>query len=74
MASDALLARALELSPAERILLVEDIWDSLSEDGGALPLTDAQRSHLDERLAAHDNDPEAGSSWDEVRARILKRS
>lgn len=33
------------LSLAEKILLVEDLWDSIAEDVSALPVP---RSHLDE--------------------------
>lgn len=68
---NALLAEALDLSIAERIQLVEDIWDSIAATPARPPLTDAQRAELDRRLEAHGNNPEAGSSWQEVRQRIV---
>jgi putative addiction module component (TIGR02574 family) len=34
------------------------------------PLTDAEKALLDERLAAYEKDPDAGSSWEEVESRI----
>ena len=37
------------------------------------PLTDAEKAVLDARLAAYENDPDAGSSWAEVEARIRAR-
>ncbi|HMJ64901.1 MAG TPA: addiction module protein [Candidatus Binatia bacterium] len=37
------------------------------------PLTDAEKALLDARLAAYEKDPDAGSSWDEVEARIRAR-
>jgi putative addiction module component (TIGR02574 family) len=37
------------------------------------PLTDAEKSLLDARLAAYEKDPDAGSSWAEVEARIQAR-
>lgn len=40
-----------KLSVAERIQLVEDIWDSIAADADAVPLTDDQRSELDRRIA-----------------------
>ena len=40
-----------QLSVAERLVLVEELWDSIS---AATPVTDAQRAELDRRLA----DPE----------------
>ncbi len=38
------------LSPAERLELLEQLWDSLSATPNALPLTEAQREELDRRL------------------------
>jgi putative addiction module component len=37
------------------------------------PLTEAEKALLDARLAAYEKDPEAGSSWEEVEARIRTR-
>jgi putative addiction module component (TIGR02574 family) len=37
------------------------------------PLTDAEKSLLDARLAAYEKDPDAGSSWAEVEDRIRAR-
>jgi putative addiction module component (TIGR02574 family) len=33
--------------------LVEDLWDSIAADHGALPITDDQRIELDRRLNAY---------------------
>ncbi|KAF0221673.1 MAG: hypothetical protein FD174_4 [Geobacteraceae bacterium] len=64
----------LSLSVPERILLVEDIWDSIAEIPEAVPLTAAQKQELDSRLDAYHRDPHAGSPWSEVRERILRRA
>lgn len=37
------------------------------------PLTGAEKLHLDQRLMAYEKDPEAGSSWNAVEARIHAR-
>ena len=50
--------RALPLE--ERIKLVEDLWDSIAADQGALPLTEAQKVELDRRLAAYERDGDDG--------------
>jgi len=63
-----------QLSVAERILLVEEIWDSIADAPDEVPLTDAQRSELDRRLDAYEADPHAGSTWEEVKARLRDRS
>ncbi len=67
------LDELLKLSVPERIQLAEDLWDSIASEPEALPLTDAQRSEIERRLAEHDRDPEAAISWEEVRARLRQR-
>jgi len=57
----------------ERIQLVEELWDSVARDAGAVPTTDAQKRELDRRLAAYDADPRAGIDWAELKARLLDR-
>jgi putative addiction module component (TIGR02574 family) len=60
-----------QLSVPERLQLLEDIWDSVLEDECDLPgLTDAQKTELDRRVAAHDADPTSAAPWSEARARL----
>ena len=58
------------LSIAERILLVEQIWDSIAAESAALPVTPAQQEELDRRLEAFQNTPGEGDRWDRVKSRI----
>ena len=60
----------LELSVAERIQLVEDIWDSISKASEPAPLTPTQRQELDRRLESHRKNPSSGSTWTEVKRRV----
>jgi putative addiction module component (TIGR02574 family) len=61
------------LNAAERLQLVQEIWDSLESEIQQTPLTEAQRKELDRRLAALDANPGAVSTWAEVEARVLAR-
>jgi putative addiction module component (TIGR02574 family) len=61
------------LSVAERILLVEEIWDSIASTTEAFTLTDAHRQDLDRRLEQYRDNPKAGSTWDEVKARLQRK-
>ena len=61
----------LNLSVAERIRLVEDIWDSIREVPESVELTEEEKEELDKRLAAHHQNPDAGSPWEMVKERIL---
>lgn len=60
------------LTIPERLELMEALWDSLIESPDALPLSDAQRAVLDQRLAAYEKNPTEGSRWNDVRARIQR--
>jgi len=55
----------------DRITLVEQIWDSIAEDGKQFELTEEQKTELDARLDAHQQSPRSSASWDEIRGRIL---
>jgi putative addiction module component (TIGR02574 family) len=62
----------LELSVAERIQLVEDIWDSIAANPEVLSLTEDERQELDRRLDAYAQNPEEGISWDELKKKVRK--
>ena len=51
-----------QLTVDERIKLVEDLWDSIAADQGALPVTADQRIELDRRLNAYALDKHRGRS------------
>ena len=61
------------LTPAERILLVEELWDRIAAEPEAVPLTSAHRAELDRRLDALEKNPDAGRPWPEVRNELLRR-
>jgi putative addiction module component (TIGR02574 family) len=65
-------AEILELPVAERIRLVELIWDSIAAVPEAVPVSDELKTELNRRLAEFEADPEAGSPWEEVRKRIVQ--
>ena len=65
------LSDLLKLSPAERIQLAQDLWDSVPED--AIPLTEELVAELERRMAAHGANPEPAVPWEEVRERLRAR-
>ena len=71
--SEISVSDLLHLSVAERIQLVEDLWDSIATEPEAMELTEAQRQEIDRRLAEHDANPESAIPWEEVRARLRQR-
>jgi putative addiction module component (TIGR02574 family) len=68
--SNALRDELFRLPAAERLELLEELWDSIADEDPALELTPEQREDLDRRLAEADADPTGGSSWEEARERI----
>ena len=71
--SDADVAEILKLPVEERMRLVELIWESLAADPSALPLSDAHRAVLDERLAEHERNPDDVATRDEILAEARRR-
>ena len=63
------------LSPAERLQLAQDLWDSVDPSAGVetLPLTESQRQELDHRLTDLESNPNDGSSWAEVKSRVISQ-
>lgn len=65
-----MLAEIEKLSISERILLVEEIWDSIAASPDEVPVSQAQQEELDRRVQAYRENPEGGRSWDQVKARM----
>ena len=53
--------------------MIEELWDSLSEQSGSVPLTDAQRQELDRRLDDLERSGPEGIPWEEVLEQIRAR-
>ena len=68
-----LLAKIKKLSIQERILIVEDIWDSIALSNEDLKVTAKQKENLNRRFKDYKNDPTDGSSWPGVKNRIESR-
>jgi putative addiction module component (TIGR02574 family) len=67
-----LLQELMKLSPAERLELVHELWDSLAP-ADMPPLTQAQRQELDRRLAEHEKDPSRAIPFAEVLRSLRSR-
>jgi putative addiction module component (TIGR02574 family) len=72
MRRSELWAELMELSPEERIELVQDLWDSIAPRE-LPPLTLEQREELDRRYTEHLRDPSRALTWEDVKARLSAR-
>jgi putative addiction module component (TIGR02574 family) len=59
-----------DLSPSEKLQLVEDLWDDLAASPSDVPISDWQLAELDRRKANLKSNPASGISWDEVKRRV----
>ena len=60
----------LELSIPERIQLVQDIWDTITDVPESLELTDEQKLEIDRRIEKLDRQPETSIEWSTLKERI----
>lgn len=61
-----------DLSPAEKLQLVEDLWDDLAGTPDAVPVHDWQKQELARRKANLLNNRASGLSWDQVKERVRR--
>ncbi len=74
MATD--LSKIFKLSVPERVLLVEAIWDSIvgeNDKSYSYNLSKEQIAFLEEELTAYKKNPDEGSSWSEIKNKILNK-
>lgn len=62
-----------DLSPPEKLQLVEDLWDDLAATPSEVPVHDWQKEELARRKNNLISKPDSGLSWEEVKARIRSR-
>ncbi|MBY0524984.1 MAG: addiction module protein [Gemmataceae bacterium] len=70
---DPHVASVFDLSPAEKLQLVEDLWDDLSATPDAVPVHDWQKDELARRKVNLLKNPASGLSWEEVKRRVRSR-
>lgn len=63
----------IKLSTPEKILLVEDLWDSIASNESAIPVPQSHMEELDKRLKRYTYAHGNLLSLEELRTRIEKR-
>ena len=61
-----------DLSPSEKLQLVEDLWDDLAGTSEAVPVHDWQKQELARRKANLLKNPASGLSWEEVKQGVRR--
>jgi len=71
--TDMNFTSVFDLSPTEKLQLVEDLWDDLAATPEAVPIHDWQKQELARRKANLLSNPASGLSWEEVKQRVRRR-
>lgn len=61
----------LKLSAIEKQELAEALWNSI--DNSSIPSTEEELSFVKQRLDEHNQNPDEGISWDELKDKIKSR-
>ena len=62
-----------DLSPAEKLQLVEDLWDDLAANSENVPIHDWQIREVERRRANLEKNPSSGVLWEDVKRRIRNK-
>ena len=62
-----------DLSPSEKLQLVEDLWDDLAATPEAVPVHDWHKEELARRRANLMKNAASGLTWEEVKQRVRSR-
>jgi putative addiction module component (TIGR02574 family) len=62
-----------DLSPSEKLQLVEDLWDDLAAGPMEIPIYNWQKEELKSRRANLEKNPASGLTWEQVKRRVRTR-
>ena len=61
------------MTPAQKLLLVTELWDDLAAHPTEVPVSREQIAELDRRMADYRRDPSRVTTWEAIQQRILGR-
>lgn len=62
-----------KLSTSEKILIIEDIWESIITSQHNYSINETHKKLLNERLEAYNKNPDEGKSWEDVKKTIQSK-
>lgn len=68
------LTSVFDLSPAEKLQLVEDLWDDLAATPAVIPVHDWQKDELPRRKERLHDHPPLAISWEDMVLRVRRRA
>ncbi len=70
MTTDPIRSAISQLSQAEKLQLVEDLWDDLAATPDAIPWRDWQKEELERRREKLERNPDSAITWDDAKRAI----
>lgn len=70
---DSPVSSVFDLSDAEKLQLVQDLWDDLAASPHSVPVHQWQIDELERRKANLEQAPDSSVNWEEVKRRIRGR-
>lgn len=61
------------LTPAQKLLLVTELWDDLAAHPTEVPVSREFIAELDRRIADYRHDPSQATTWTAIQQRVLAR-
>jgi putative addiction module component (TIGR02574 family) len=61
------------LTTNEKVVLAQQLWDSVVDNEEALDVLGNQKAELDRRVLDFESDGNNGTSWESVKTRILNK-
>ena len=69
--NNLLSEQIMPLTVAERLQLIEEIWNSISHDESEIALTSAQQEEIERRLASYTDIKNQSKSWQEIKQKFV---
>ncbi len=73
MEPDKIVAEISTLSLPQKLLLAQDIWDSIARDGGNLSMPEWQKNELDKRYNQYKSGKLTVHSWENVHNELREK-
>ena len=73
MRSNEIIKEIDDLGLSEKLILVEDIWDSIARNNAELPMPEWQKAELDKRYSNYKNGKLKLHDWEGVHEKLRNK-
>ncbi|MFZ2631275.1 MAG: addiction module protein [Desulfosalsimonadaceae bacterium] len=70
MQPEQIVSEIKKMSVSQKLLIAQDIWDSIAMEGGNIPMPAWQKDELKKRYTEYRNGKVSLHAWQEVHARL----